>query len=179
MSDGAQRRLVHVVQGEYAVTGRTDIVLTAILGSCVAVCLRDPISGIGGMNHFLLPGDKDGDQSLRYGVHSMELLVNALLTQGGVRQRLEAKLFGGGCVVQGLSNDIGGKNAEIAQRFLRTEGIACVGQSLGGGHGRRVRYWPVSGRATLQILPPSEVWGLRGAPRSTSPRAHLGSVELF
>jgi chemotaxis protein CheD len=170
-------RLVPVVQGEYAVSGCADTILTAILGSCVAVCLRDPFKRIGGMNHFLLPGAKGGDQSLKYGIHSMELLINALLKQGGVRSRLEAKVFGGACVLQGLSTDIGAKNAAFARQFLRTEGIACVGQSLGGERGRRVRYWPVTGRATLNLLPTSEVWATQ-AP-DAAPASPQASVELF
>jgi chemotaxis protein CheD len=172
-----RERLVPVVQGEYAVSGGADTILTAILGSCVAVCLRDPVVRIGGMNHFLLPGEKGGDQSLKYGIHSMELLINALLKQGGARSRLEAKMFGGACVLHGLSTDIGAKNAAFARQFLQTEGIACVGQSLGGGRGRRVRYWPATGRATLQVLPASEVWATQ-APDAPAPPPG-GGVELF
>src|SRR5262245_24664514 len=123
-------RLVHVVQGDYAIGDRPDIVLTTILGSCVSACIRDPEAGIGGMNHFLLPGVDRGQDSLKYGVHAMELLINALLQRGAMRARLEAKLFGGACVVAGLTSDVGKENAAFAERFLDAENIPCVSQSL-------------------------------------------------
>lgn len=172
---------IHVVQGEYVVTDDADAILTTILGSCVAACIRDPIAGVGGMNHFLLPGDKSKDNcdSLRYGVHSMELLINGLLQRGANRSRLEAKLFGGACVVQGLTTDVGAQNAEFALHFLDAEGIRCVGGSLGGDLGRRVRYWPASGRAALQMLAASETPAVQLAPRVAPPRPPAGGVELF
>ena len=96
MIEAAAKR-VHIIQGEYKVVSDPDVVLTTILGSCVAACLRDPVSGVGGMNHFLLPGTGSvtGGDATRYGVHLMELLINGLLKQGARRDRLEAKIFGG------------------------------------------------------------------------------------
>ena len=95
-----------ILPGEYFVTGR-DMVLVTVLGSCVAACIRDRISGIGGMNHFMLP-DSGGDRSnplvgasMRYGSYAMEILINQLIKLGASRASLEAKVFGGGrcCVV--------------------------------------------------------------------------------
>ena len=77
----AELRKIHVIQGQFHVAEGEDVVLTTILGSCVAACIRDTTLGIGGMNHFLLPG-ATGDEGLRYGVQSMELLLNALLRKG-------------------------------------------------------------------------------------------------
>lgn len=48
-------RRIHVGQGEHLVTSDPNVVLSTVLGSCVAMCLRDPVAGVGGMNHFLLP----------------------------------------------------------------------------------------------------------------------------
>jgi chemotaxis protein CheD len=143
----------HVMEGEFHVSDDPDIVLSTVLGSCVAACLRDPVARIGGMNHFLLPGEDDRAQSRdaeRYGVHLMELLVNGLMSRGAQRDRLEAKLFGGAKTMF-KSSDVGGMNARFAERFLKIEGIGIVGGHLGGPVGRRVEFWPVSGRAR-QIL---------------------------
>jgi chemotaxis protein CheD len=148
-------RRVHVIQGEYKVSNDPDVVLTTILGSCVAACLRDPSAGVGGMNHFLLPGN-DGREAERYGVHLMELLVNELLKRGARRERLEAKLFGGGKTMEGLS-DIGSLNAAFAERFLRNEGITVNGGSLRGDRGRRIQFWPVNGRARQVFLTNDQV----------------------
>jgi chemotaxis protein CheD len=51
-----KRWTAQVVPGEFYVTPH-DEVLTTVLGSCVSVCMRDPDTGVGGMNHFLLPGE--------------------------------------------------------------------------------------------------------------------------
>ena len=151
------RRKVNIVQGEHAVCADPQVVFTTLLGSCVAACLYDPVCKIGGMNHFLLPGQRDhGDiDGVRFGVHAMELLVNALLNGGAQRERLEAKLFGGARMVGGLV-DVGRDNAEFAMGFLKAEGVAHIGGSLGGSAARRVQFWPASGRAWQRLADRSE-----------------------
>ncbi len=174
----AERRIT-VIQGEYQISGRNDVVLSTLLGSCVAMCLHDPVARVGGMNHFLLPGtdnENDGTSSLRYGVHAMELLVNGLLAQGAKRNRLEAKLFGGARMLAGLT-DLGSRNAEFAEEFVRRENIAFKGGSLRGDRGRRVEFWPNSGR-TRQLWIGSAL-GVFESERYAPPRADSGSVELF
>lgn len=175
---------VHVVQGEQFVTDDPNAVLTTLLGSCVAACIRDPVSGVGGMNHFLLPGGREqhlDTQAQRYGVHAMELLVNALLSRGARRDRLEAKLFGGARLIDGLT-DVGRQNAEFAERFLLAEGIRLAGGSLRGEHGRKVQYWPVSGRARQSLMERDslQVFDVERLTRPTvAPAESDGSVELF
>jgi chemotaxis protein CheD len=173
---------VHIVQGEQYVTDDPEVVLTTILGSCVAACLRDPVAGIGGMNHFLLPGvdpSKGDADSVRYGVHAMELLVNALLSQGARRERMEGKLFGGARLISGLT-DVGEMNATFAEGFMRREGLSNAGGSLRGDAGRRIQYWPVSGRARQVFLPKDtkEVFA-RETVRAPKPAADTGALELF
>lgn len=170
---------IHVGQGEHHVTDDPSVMLTTILGSCVAMCLRDPVSQVGGMNHFLLPdGETDGlDAGRRYGAYAMEVLINDCLKAGARRDRLEAKLFGGGRMFDSL-RDVGRANADFAERFLRDESIALVGGSLRGAGGRRVQYWPVTGRALQRAVadahavPPP-------APRRPAPVVDAGALELF
>lgn len=145
---------VHVVQGEYAVSDQPDTILTTILGSCVSTCICDPVARVGGMNHFLLPDSGPGNgQQFRYGLYAMELLINGLLKKGASKDRLEAKLFGGATMNDGLGR-IGAANAAFAQRFLSDEGIRCVAQSLGGTRARRVRFTPTTGHAQQLIVQP-------------------------
>jgi chemotaxis protein CheD len=150
---------VHIIHGVYKVISDPVVVLSTILGSCVAACLRDPIAGVGGMNHFLLPGNASspstGGDATRYGVHLMELLINGLLKQGARRDRLEAKVFGGAKTIAMFSN-VGEQNAAFAMQFLRDEGIPVVGSSTGGEHGRKVEFWPISGRARQYPLTGAE-----------------------
>lgn len=156
MIETAAKR-VHIIQGEFKISNDPDVVLSTILGSCVAACMRDPVAGVGGMNHFLLPGTGgvSGGDATRYGVHLMELLINGLLKQGARRDRLEAKIFGGAKTIASFSN-VGEQNALFAVQFLKDEGIPVMGSSTGGEHGRKVEYWPVSGRARQHPLTGAE-----------------------
>jgi chemotaxis protein CheD len=173
----ATEQRIHVGQGEHIVTSSPDVLLTTILGSCVAMCLRDAEAGVGGMNHFLLPdGTGTGaDAGRRYGAYAMELLINDVLKAGGRRERLEAKLFGGGRMFNSLK-DVGMANADFAERFLRDEGIPVVGGSLRGQGGRRLHYWPVSGRALQRAVTDNHVPVV--APLRVETLAD-GAVELF
>ena len=175
--------VVHIVQGEQFVSEDPNIVIATLLGSCVAACLRDPVAGVGGMNHFLLPGSdtaRGEAENIGIGVHAMELLVNALLAYGARRERIEAKLFGGACVVAGLTS-VGEKNARFAEEFLRREGIQHVGGSLRGDAGRRLQYWPVSGRARQVFMGSTapELIARETRPVAAPTTEDSGALELF
>lgn len=150
-------RLRIVIQGEFIISSDPQDVLSTILGSCVAAFLRDPVAGVGGLNHFLLPGNDPNDRNaMKYGLNAMELLINNLVRAGARRDRLEGKLFGGGRMVPGLT-DIGAANGRFAEDFLKREGIRYLGGSLGGDHGRKIRVWPVSGQVQQMKMPSTEV----------------------
>ena len=164
------QQTIQVVQGEFKISDRPGAVLSTVLGSCVAACFWDAERGIGGMNHFLLAhsqGDNAG-RDIRYGVHAMEMLINALLRAGARRDRLEAKLFGGARIATNL-RDIGGSNAEFARSFLQTEGIPCRAESLGGTQARRVTFQPVTGRARQLLIPNDIEDALKEAALATAP----------
>ena len=150
---------INIIQGEYRVSEDPHAVITTLLGSCVAACMYDPVMRVGGMNHFLLPGEQGEGNSAhatRYGVHLMELLINGLLNLGASRKHLRAKLFGGANTVRGIAH-IGTSNAKFAKGFLERENIEFVGGSLGGERGRRIKFWPTSGKAMqMFVAGPSE-----------------------
>ena len=132
-----QRR--SIISGEYFAAA-TPTEITTGLGSCVAACLFDPQTRIGGMNHFMLPEAKDAFGSARYGVHAMELLINAVMKLGGDRRRLRAKVFGGSNVLcqRHTASDVGGQNCRFIRQFLETEKIPVAAQRLGGNEPLRV-----------------------------------------
>lgn len=180
----AQSRRIHVIQGEYKVSSDPDVVLCTILGSCVAACMRDPVAGVGGMNHFLLPGNggNTGGEATRYGVHLMELLINGLLKAGARRERLEAKIIGGAKTIAAFSN-VGEQNARFAEKFLKDEGIRVVGQNTGGDVGRKLEYWPISGRARHYPLTGAETQKTvaleQAQPRPVAQKTMDTSIEFF
>ncbi len=143
-----------VLPGEFLVSGE-DLAMVTVLGSCVSACVRDRDRGVGGMNHFLLPEGGDGPASAtaRYGVNAMEIMLNELLKRGARRERLEAKVFGGGNVLPGfVTHPVGERNAAFVVEFLRTESIAVVGSDLLGPWPRKVYYFPRTGRAAVRKL---------------------------
>lgn len=169
-------RKVHVIQGSHHITDDPDVIMTTVLGSCVATCMRDPVAGVGGMNHFLLGEGGDGDD-IRYGAYAMEVLINGLIAKGAQRARLEAKLLGGARMFIGLS-DVGAGNARFARMFLTHEAIPITGESLGGTSARRVEFWPATGRVRQRLVADLEASELT-RPAPTPLPAHDGEVDLF
>lgn len=146
-----------ILPGEYYVTTR-DMLIVTVLGSCVSACVRDRSTGIGGMNHFMLPeSDNDPNNPLststRYGSYAMEMLINHLMKLGGRRQNFEAKVFGGGNVLKGLTaTNVGARNADFVLQYLDTENIPVVAQDLLHIYPRKVYFFPKTGRVLVKKL---------------------------
>lgn len=177
-----------ILPGEYYATGR-EMVLVTVLGSCVCACIRDKVSGIGGMNHFMLP-DSGQDrsnplgESARYGIYAMEILINQLLKMGAKRSNFEAKVFGGGSVLRGFTvANVGERNAEFVLQFLKTEKIAVAAQDLLDIYPRKVYYFPSTGLVRVKKL--KQVHNDTIVNRETAYKTRLhyskleGDVELF
>lgn len=173
--------------GEYYVTLSGELIVT-VLGSCVAACVRDPERGVGGMNHFMLPGGSGMAQAQaastenRYGCFAMESLINSVLRHGGQRHRLEVKLFGGGRILRRMT-DVGERNVEFACRYVESESLNLLSHDLGGDLPRKVYYSPTSGRVRLKRL--RDLHNRTVIERETSYAQKLevepvtGDVELF
>ena len=146
-----------ILPGEYYYTHKPMLIVT-VLGSCVAACIRDRVSGIGGMNHFMLPdgGGEPGNPlsaSMRYGAYAMEVLINQLQKAGARRDNLEAKVFGGGNVLRGFTAiNVGERNAEFVRDFLRAENIRIVAEDLNDVHPRKVYFFPATGKVLVKKL---------------------------
>ena len=177
-----------ILPGEYYVTGR-DMLLVTVLGSCVSACIRDPRTGIGGMNHFMLPQSGHDESSplsasMRYGGYAMEVLINQLVKLGANRTGLEAKVFGGGAVLRGFTTvNVGEKNSQFVLDYLHNERIRVVAQDLMDLFPRKVYYWPATGRVMVRklksvhnntIIDREKDYGQRLQSSSLS-----GDVELF
>ncbi|MBP1203712.1 chemotaxis protein CheD [Duganella sp. 1411] len=145
-----------ILPGEYYFTNK-DMLIVTVLGSCVSACIRDRVTGLGGMNHFMLPdGGGDGSPvsaSARYGTYAMEILINDLLKAGAKRENMEAKVFGGGAVLKGFTAiNVGERNAAFVLNFLRTEKIRVVAEDLNDVHPRKVYFFPRTGKVLVKKL---------------------------
>ena len=145
-----------ILPGEYFVSSEPMVVYT-VLGSCISVCLRDPLVNVGGMNHFMLSAPTSGGghdswaDSGRYGSFAMEMLINEILQRGGKKDRLEAKVFGGGKIYDGAM-DIGAANAAWALDYLEREGVPLLKANVGDVCPRKVYYFTDSGKVLLKKL---------------------------
>jgi chemotaxis protein CheD len=179
--------MIQICQGDYYVSSSADEILATVLGSCVAACVRDPVTGCGGMNHFLLPeagqgGAPEASLELRYGSFAMEQLVNAVLAQGGRRDRLEIKVFGGANVLRGMSA-IGHRNADFVENYVRREGLRITAAHLRGRWPRRSQYSPATGQVRMREIRDTGAASIFDRELSLRARAlrvsEAGSVELF
>ena len=173
---------VKILPGEYFVYDK-DILVMTTLGSCIAACLWDREAHIGGMNHFMLP---DGDvDSGRYGSYAMELLINEMMKQGATRTTMEAKVFGGGQVIDGMTSmNIGEHNTTFVMDYLKTERIPIMSKDVLGIYPRKVCFLPASGKAMVKRLAAANTAALAAQDRAAVQKAVPattggGSVDLF
>ena len=149
-----------ILPGEYYVTSENELI-TTVLGSCISACVRDKESGIGGMNHFMLPETTElkmqqGSNAMignatRYGNYAMEHLINTILSNGGKRKNLELKVFGGGKIIPTLS-DVGKSNIEFILDYIDQEGLQLLSQDLGDIYPRKVIYFPKTGKVGMKKI---------------------------
>ena len=181
---------VKVLPGEYFVHDE-DLLITTTLGSCIAACLWDRQARVGGMNHFMLPdgggqaGDSAGSAG-RYGGYAMELLINELQKRGATRATLEAKVFGGGAVIGGMSSlNVGERNTSFVLNYLQAERIPVISQDVMDIYPRKVCFLPASGKAMDKRLAPTHGIELVAQERAaaqhsvTATGSVSGSVDLF
>lgn len=149
--------LVSVMAGVYHWTRHNDIAFSTTLGSCLSVCAYDKYARIGGMNHFLLPkapADEDNrySESFRYGSAAIETMLNSLYSKGAAKNGMTIKIFGGAKVLSGVSQDVGRKNIEFAHGFFKRENLRVDSEDVGGLYGRRVIFFPLTGKVLLRSL---------------------------
>jgi len=182
------RDAAKILPGEYYFTAK-DMLIVTVLGSCVAACIRDRVSGVGGMNHFMLPdggGDVDSpvSASMRYGTYAMEILINDLLKAGARRENLEAKVFGGGNVLRGfIAINVGERNALFVRDYLKAENIRITAEDLNDVHPRKVYFFPRTGKVLVKKLKQMNNNTLVNREQDYASRLQTnkvgGDVELF
>ncbi|OOV86950.1 chemoreceptor glutamine deamidase CheD [Oceanospirillum linum] len=149
-------QVAKILPGEFYVAS-TDMAISTVLGSCISACIRDTKLNIGGMNHFMLPGNSDVfnplSASARYGSYAMEMLINEILKRGAKRENLEAKIFGGGNVVASMTNsNVGKRNAQFVIDYLSFESIPITAKDLLDTCPRKVVFFPETGRVLMKRL---------------------------
>ena len=168
-----------VIQGECFVSADPFLQYSTILGSCVAVCMFDADAMVGGMNHFLLPGVVDDNmRDMKYGVYSMELLINGLLKLGADRFNLKAKIFGGS-TINNSSQQIGLKNQAFTREFLRNESIPVLVENMGGNYARKLQFTPSTGKVRHLLIPSDKPIQEDLSPPRLPPLEIKSDIEMF
>jgi chemotaxis protein CheD len=192
---GYSQAVTIIHPGEYLATG-DDIIIATVLGSCVAVALKDEKASIGGLNHFMLPGmglkelkgpDLYASDPAKYGMYAMELLINEMLKMGCKKERLVAKVFGGGSVLAlgpGNQNTVPQSNIDFAFQFLKTEGIPVLAQDVGGTHARKILFFTRDGKVLLKRITGTLIAAVKQEERSYIDRIlrkekSAGDITLF
>ncbi len=133
----------------------TPAAISTVLGSCVAVCLHDPVTKVGGMNHYLLPLHVDREHSPRFGTVAVPALIDAMVKAGASRGSIVAKVFGGASVigaVAGRGRRLGEENAILALRLLEEARIPVLDHDVGGSRGRKLVFFADEGTAWVRQL---------------------------
>ncbi|MFT4925741.1 MAG: chemotaxis protein CheD [Phenylobacterium sp.] len=150
--------IAKILPGEFYVSTSKEVIST-VLGSCISACIWDEMNGVGGMNHFLLPqrhnahpDAQDASYTARYGNWAMEYLVNEVIKNGGTRNNLKAKIFGGGKIISAMTNDVGEGNVDFVLEYLKLENIPILANDTGGPWPRKVMFDPLTGRAQIKKL---------------------------
>lgn len=177
-----------ILPGEFYFTNK-DMLIVTVLGSCVSACIRDRVTGVGGMNHFMLPdtgGDADNpvSASMRYGTYAMEVLINELLKAGAKRENMEAKVFGGGNVLRGFTAiNVGERNAKFVLDYLKAERMRVIAEDLNDIYPRKVYFFPKTGKVLVKKLKVEHNDTLRKREQDYASRLKTtsvgGEVDLF
>lgn len=182
-----------ILPGQFYVSTAGEMVVT-VLGSCISACVRDPMKGVGGMNHFMLPiqrttapsAVKPGSlsEAARYGNWAMEYLINEVLKNGGDRKNLEVKIFGGGKVLSHMNQiDVGKQNIDFVRLYLEQEGFKVAAEDVGGPFPRKLLYFTDTGSAKVRKLRTvsNETVFEREVSysKNINQKPQTGSIELF
>ncbi len=190
LGEFAAFKKINVLPGHFHITASPTEVIGTLLGSCVAACVRDSVTGLGGLNHFLLPAPKDeidnnSDAATRYGDAAMNALIGGLIRRGARRENLEIKVFGGANLFPvSHGQTVGDSNQKFICEFIKNEGLKLVTQHLGGNNGRRIFYHPHTGKVKMQLMPNQrmadilrhEAALMKAAEQSTT---QTNDIELF
>lgn len=141
---------ITIFPGEYYATGGTELIVT-VLGSCISVALTDPVNGICGMNHFMLPDDAADkhifiSQRGKRGIYAMELLIHEMIKLGSEKEFLRAKVFGGGSVLQSSCEYpvVPRENIQCIFEYLENENIPLAALDVGGLQARKLYFFTES-----------------------------------
>ena len=154
-----QRQCMILHPGEFYASGE-DLIISTVLGSCIAVVFYDPTRRIGAMNHFMLPGTLRDDgyfnpEGGKYGMYAMELAINEMLKLGARREHLRCKVFGGAHVLRGgppNEASVPQNNINFAFNYLETERINVESSDVGGPVARKVLLFPQTFKVLLKRI---------------------------
>lgn len=186
--------MARIKPGEYYVTKHDEGILT-LLGSCISACIRDRVSGVGGMNHFMLPivpGHEPVEwaaaglgAATRYGNHAMEHLINEIMknaNNGCKRENLEVKIFGGGNLIKNMT-DIGNRNILFVRDYLKIERMQVTVEDVGNIYPRTVIYFPSTGLVRVKCLRSMHIKSVYSQENkymaNVADKPVAGDVELF
>lgn len=123
---------------------QSDVLVTYSLGSCIGVCLYDPVTHIGGMLHYQLPSSKMNPERAQnspfiFADSGMEFLLKKLLAMGANKKCMDVRLAGGAAMADGPGGfDIGKRNYLAIRKVLWSNGMFVNAEDVGGSSARNL-----------------------------------------
>lgn len=181
------RSVIITIGGLHA--SQDPCIIKTLLGSCIAACLYDPITRIGGMNHFMLPENQDSgggsaSELTRFGVNAMDQLIGVMMRLGADRRRFVAKIFGGAHVLETSEHaeSVPKKNIRFIRTFLEEEGFPLLAEDVGGYNARQVQFSATEGMARVRKLASNATRSkllVKERAKIVEPPPAFGAITLF
>ena len=165
--------VITVGLGDLFMSTSRDLVAYS-LGSCIGICLWDPIARVAAMAHVVLPTAPSGRVRTpgKFGDTAVPAMLAALKRAGAQKLRLQCKIAGGAAVLAigggGSLPKIGDRNVEAVKAALAKANIRILGERTGGNQGRTVRLEPSSGRVLVRTGRGAEIEPMSDRPADSS-----------
>ena len=139
------------------ITRNEGVLTTYALGSCIGICLYDPVIKLAGMVHIMLPHSTDSKDSIfKYANTGISETIRKMEVFGAVKRRLVAKIAGGAKMfnIPGDNDfgNIGKRNIDAVITKLRGEGIPIKSQDVGGEIARTMIIYAENGEVTVKTF---------------------------
>ena len=138
----------------------SDVLVTYALGSCIGICIVDPVTKVGGLSHIMLPSSTLNPQGninpMRFADTAIPMLLRKMEAAGALRIRMKAKIAGGAQMFSAIGNgslaNIGARNVEAVKSALAKERIPIIAEDTGKNYGRTVIFYPETGDFVIKSV---------------------------
>ena len=155
------KEVIRIGIAEFKIAKAPVSLISTGLGSCLGVCLWDPLRKIGGVVHIMLPNSKAARSGqlhnpAKYADTGIQILRAELIKNGAKDYRLVAKIAGGAQMFSfqhlQLASGIGEQNIKAVKKVLEDHKIKLLAEDVGGNHGRTIEFFTKDGQLLIRSI---------------------------